>query len=48
MTMTFDQLCTVTAGHYVYCQCGQILQTREQLFEHWQRGHFDFKSSEEN
>jgi hypothetical protein len=26
---------------YVPCTCGSILQSREQLREHWQRGHFD-------
>ncbi len=26
---------------YVACSCGSILQNREQLREHWQRGHLD-------
>jgi len=29
------------AGAYVSCDCGEILQTTGQLYEHWQRGHFD-------
>ncbi len=28
-------------GAYVYCGCGNILQTYETLFDHWQRGHCD-------
>lgn len=28
-------------GGYVGCSCGSILQTCEQVREHWQSGHFD-------
>lgn len=42
------KLLTRTAGAYVACTCGQILQTQEQLREHYQRGHFDtYKDDEE-
>ena len=26
---------------YVWCTCSQTLQTLEQLYDHWQAGHFD-------
>ena len=28
-------------GGYVMCTCGQVLQCRETMREHWQLGHFD-------
>ncbi len=31
----------VTPG-YVSCQCGYILQTVDQIHDHWLRGHFDY------
>lgn len=27
---------------YVYCDCGEILQTTAQVRDHWQLGHFDY------
>ena len=30
---------------YVACCCGQVLQTRERVREHWQSGHFDYQTT---
>jgi len=26
---------------YIQCGCGQILQTQDQSYQHWQSGHWD-------
>jgi len=30
-----------TEGRAYLCDCGDILQTQQQMFGHWQQGHFD-------
>ena len=32
---------------YVLCRCGQILSTREDLYDHYELGHFDKEDSHE-
>lgn len=31
-----------TSGGYLQCTCGRVLQTFEQVRDHWQLGHFDY------
>lgn len=30
----------------ILCRCGDILHTRQSIFEHWQQGHFDMYMEE--
>ena len=43
----FDELCKQLSGAYVACSCGHILETFEQVREHWQLGHFDMVQEED-
>jgi hypothetical protein len=38
---SWDDLYNQTAGGYVACPCGVILQTVEAVHEHWKEGDFD-------
>lgn len=30
---------------YLLCDCGEILQTRERVVDHWRKGHFEPKNT---
>jgi hypothetical protein len=40
---TWETVYSRTAGAYVLCSCGAILQTIQRVREHWQAGHFDYE-----
>lgn len=38
----WEEIVAELSGCYVACSCGHILQTFEEVREHWQRGHYDY------
>lgn len=45
ITPPLQQILRRTAGSYVMCQCGNVLQTIEAIHEHWRLGHFDYPAN---
>ena len=45
---TWGEICKkyLSFGGYVICSCHHVLQTIENVKEHWQQGHFDIDVKE--
>lgn len=39
--VTFEEVQKKYEGCAILCVCGEILFTKEQTFDHWQKGHFE-------
>lgn len=38
---SINALLSSSTGAYLLCDCGRVLQTKEEIYDHWQMGHFD-------